>query len=578
MRATKSLLLAGLLGSLACWGNVSAQERGGDLLHLNFTDAPLAEVADIISQEAGVSIVVHKDLRNEKVSLRLTDKTLDVALAVLAEANDLSIKLNPTTGIYTISRAAAKSDSGKVFQVGGGGGTAVVPERVQVVVPTRQPPAAPPGATTVDLRAPHLEESSGAGAGRARVYTKLKLNFAQASTFCALFGCPAVEETLTGQRRQYLPKANVSRTPVVRLGDTLNGSDELLKLGQRKRTQSDPAIRNYKPLLARDQFGDAPGGGGAGGPGGGGGGLGGGGGGLGGGGGGLGGGGGQQGVLPLPEGIDVLIGYDLLSALIVQGTQEGIDELRDIVALLDVPPQQIEVESRFVTLRADDSKAFGANWTLTNGSATISGDSSSSGGASVAFQYATGNFQVFLSAIMANNNGKVVNAPRVLTQNGLPAVVSFSQEIPIVLSDTTVTDSATTTSTYIETFDVITDLIVVPRVTGQPPNESITVVLSPTISDVAGFVDSPEGQIPIIADQTISTLVRVPDGDTIAMGGLVRKDNSVSSRKIPLLGDLPFIGALFRSNTTTTRESELLIFVTPRIIREAPTNGPSSVR
>ncbi|NUP99539.1 MAG: type II secretion system protein GspD, partial [Armatimonadetes bacterium] len=253
---------------------------------------------------------------------------------------------------------------------------------------------------------------------------------------------------------------------------------------------------------------------------------------------------------------------------------------RELVELIDVAPQQIAVEARFVTLSANDADSFGVVWTLTDGTNTISGSTPGQGGASIAFQTATGNFQALITAITRNNRGKVVNAPVVATQNGQPAVVAFQQTVPVTISDTVVTDASQTVSTTIETIPVTTALVVVPRVTGAPPDESITTIISPQVADIIGFVDNPSGgTIPIVATQTISTLLRVRNGETIALGGLIRKNNSESSTKIPFLGDLPFIGQLFRSRTRNTDESELMIFLTPTIIRELRLGGgPAAVR
>ena len=185
------------------------------------------------------------------------------------------------------------------------------------------------------------------------------------------------------------------------------------------------------------------------------------------------------------------------------------------------------------------------------------------------FQVATGNFQTLLTSIVRNNKGKIVNAPKVATQNGQPALVEFDQEIPVTISDTVITQASQTVSPGIDFIDVTTSLYVVPRVTGQPPDESITTLITPQVGDVVGFVDNPSGgTIPITATQNIQALLRVRNGETIALGGLVRKNNSNSTTKVPLLGELPFIGSMFRSRTHNVDESELLIFMTPTILRE----------
>ncbi|NWG76195.1 MAG: type II secretion system protein GspD, partial [Rubrivivax sp.] len=297
-----------------------------------------------------------------------------------------------------------------------------------------------------------------------------------------------------------------------------------------------------------------------------------------GGGGGLGGAG--QGVFQLPEGIDELVGFDLTSSLIVRGDPDAIEELRELIAMLDVPPKQIEVESRFVNLTVSEARALGVNWTISNGSMTVEGSTPTSGGASVAVEYVTGNAQALMTAIQRDNIGKVVNAPRVSTQNGQPAIVAFQQDIPVTVSQVVTTDAASTVTTQIIPVPVTTALLVVPRVTGAPPNESVTTIISPQIEDVIGFVDNPSGgTIPITSTQQIQTQLRVPNGETIALGGLIRKNNSNDTIRIPLLGDLPIIGQLFRSHRVNVDESELIVFVTPSIIRDPTvTEGPVAVQ
>jgi len=102
-------------------------------------------------------------------------------------------------------------------------------------------------------------------------------------------------------------------------------------------------------------------------------------------------------------------------------------------------------------------------------------------------------------------------------------------------------------------------------------DDSVTLYLEPTLEDQIGEVVGPGGEaVPIITTQYVSTTVTVPDGDTVVMGGLIRKDESTNYNHTPLLSKLPIIGPLFRSKTFRQSNSELLIFVTPQIIREIP--------
>jgi type II secretory pathway component GspD/PulD (secretin) len=517
--------------------------------------------------------VAHRDVQAQMVTFAVSQKPVRAVLQALASAYDLKLELQPDTGIYMLKLADAKSESSRVVRVGDGTSGGGVPSRTEVVLPPQVTPTVrrpgeavgEPAGRPLAVRAPHLETGAAKAGGTARelVRESIRTRFVLPSDIASWLGGTAITTDAVGRERTYRPQVNVPTTSV-NLGDTINGHDNLIKRSTGERYRLDPRYNPAAALYARDQFGggfgdDAgDGGGGAGG----------------GAGGGLGG-----AVFELPEGIEEIVGYDLISALIVRGDPDAIQDLRDLVEMLDQPPQQIEVEARFVTLSVNDAESFGMSWTLTDGTSTISGSTPGQGGASVAFQYATGNFQTLITAITRDNKGKVVNAPKVATQNGQPAVVQFQQTIPVTISDTVVTDASSTVSTSIETIPVTTMLLVVPRVTGTPPNESITTVIVPQVADVIGFVDNPSGgTIPIVAQQTIQTTLRVPNGGTIALGGLIRKNNSESSTKIPFLGDLPFIGQLFRSKTQNVDESELLIFITPRILREPGLSGPAPVR
>jgi len=102
-------------------------------------------------------------------------------------------------------------------------------------------------------------------------------------------------------------------------------------------------------------------------------------------------------------------------------------------------------------------------------------------------------------------------------------------------------------------------------------DDTITIELYPILEDQVGEVVGPNGEtMPIIVSQEVSTTVTVADGDTIVLGGLIRKNEAYTFQNTPLLSKLPVIGKLFRSKRARSSNSELLIFVTPRIIREVP--------
>lgn len=569
--------------AVACVGpRVRAADVVEDLVTINVQDAKLSEVATVLSRSASVNVVAASDVKDIKIQLALTNVPLNEVLQVIAETNNLTVRKTASTWI--IARGGGSASGPGVV------GTGYRPEapkpverEVRIVLPPKAerqgnearpgalvPAAEPAGPRVVDV---HPDQRVGvAGSDKVRgpvTRRNIPLRYALPSTIAAMFGQRSVDLTEDGRYIWRRPTRYPGGRPQanVYLGDTINRDDNRLLNNIKSRSlpglnpQPVPSMGPYGATYAGENIRDQFGGGGNNG-----------GGGFGNNGGGGGFGGGQQGgIFDLPDGITALVGYDLLSALIVVGEPDAIEELQAIINLLDLPPKQIEVEARFVTLSASDADAYGISWSLTDGTSSVTGSTPSTGGATIAFRTATGNFSMLFSSLKRSNQGKIVNAPKVVCQNAQPATVQFTQEIPVVQGGGTVTTSnnVVVPGVNISTMSVTTGLTVVARVTGQPPKESITMTLQPQVQDVVGFVSNPNGgNIPITASQNISTLVRVPNGETIAMGGLVRKNDSTSGTKIPILADLPFIGGLFRNKSQNLDESELLIFLTPTVIRE----------
>src|SRR5699024_5596508 len=159
----------------------------------------------------------------------------------------------------------------------------------------------------------------------------------------------------------------------------------------------------------------------------------------------------------------------------------------------------------------------------------------------------------------AEDRGEVVSTPRVITTDGQEAVIEQGREVPYVTLQGN-DDPATT-----EFKEVVMNLTVTPQIT---PNEQIILNLEVTKDNILGFE---EGK-PYIATRSLSTQVLVDDGNTVVLGGVYLRTNNKSKTQIPLLGDIPFIGALFTSTAKQRKKEELLVFITPKILRETLTN------
>lgn len=323
------------------------------------------------------------------------------------------------------------------------------------------------------------------------------------------------------------------------------------------------------------------GGGGAGGFGGGGnGGLGGGNGGLGGGNGGLGGGNGAGNQPQLtggsgfvPASIDN-IEYDPTdNSIIVEGTEDDISKLQKIIASFDNVPKQVQIKVEFITTSTNINKDLGFDWLYQRG--TISAGNVpgtfATAGDPIFVNYAFGNVITRLRTLLTQGYGKTVSSPVITTMNNEPASVFSSITLFFETSQSSITSGLVQNTVQIQQLQVPTFLTVTPRINNDG---TVTMFLQPQISQLAGTVKFPDGQtLPNIAQEGVQVVVRVNNGETIVIGGVTQKTDSGSENKFPILADLPIIGQFFRSKTASQQDTELLIFVTPTILKDSGTNS-----
>ena len=155
------------------------------------------------------------------------------------------------------------------------------------------------------------------------------------------------------------------------------------------------------------------------------------------------------------------------------------------------------------------------------------------------------NLTANLKAQLSEDIGRVVNAPIISTQNNMAANIQVSRQIPYFVTQTTIDNGTVVNNVTPQFLYVDTYLDVTPRINGDG---TITMSLSPQVSDVGNIVTGPDGQqIPETRDQSLFTQRRVANGETIVIGGFIRKNDGSSSNKVPILGDLPLIGNLFKT-------------------------------
>ena len=258
------------------------------------------------------------------------------------------------------------------------------------------------------------------------------------------------------------------------------------------------------------------------------------------------------------------------NSIIAYQTQEQLDELRRIVTQLDLPLRQVMIEARIVEVNVDYSKNLGVrwggglatgsgNWTATGkegvGSLFVDlGVNASTSGIGVGFFSNHAILDLQLSAMEKTGNGEVISQPKVVTSDKETAKISKGAEIPYQEAS-----SSGSTSTSFK--EAALSLEVTPQIT---PDNRIVVDVKVT-KDEPDFANA-LNSVPPIKKNEVNANVLVADGETIVIGGVFSNTQTKAVDKVPVLGDLPFLGRVFRRDYVQDQKSELLVFITPRIM------------
>lgn len=259
------------------------------------------------------------------------------------------------------------------------------------------------------------------------------------------------------------------------------------------------------------------------------------------------------------------------NSLIVVGSPDAVELVKKILLQLDSIPEQVMIETIIMEATLDHTSKMGIEWNLVQAKAFgqngVTGNVGSNFGlqnttpALQGFRYtiAGGNLTGFLNALQQDDKFEVLSTPRIFTSNNVEAEINISQSIPYVVSQR---EDANGNLTFNYSFvDVGIILTVTPRITA---NGYVTLDVSQTANDLQGYTDF---NAPIINQREAQTTVSVKDGETMVLGGIMRNTVTSSVKKVPLLGDIPILGQLFRSTTREKQKTELIVMLTPRIVR-----------
>ncbi|XLU01514.1 Type IV pilus biogenesis and competence protein PilQ precursor [Aeromonas rivipollensis] len=283
------------------------------------------------------------------------------------------------------------------------------------------------------------------------------------------------------------------------------------------------------------------------------------------------------------------------NVLVVKDTADVIGNVKRMLDILDIPVKQVVIEARMVTIDDGFDEALGVRWGVTktdghgNGtSGTIEGndgagnnDGSSTitrpgvedrlnvnlpvtnAAGTLAFQVArlaNGTLlDLELSALEKESKAEIIASPRVTTANQKPALIEQGTEIPYV-------ESSSSGATSVTFKKAVLSLKVTPQIT---PDNRVILDLTVTQDTKGETVPTGTGDAVSINAQSITTQVLVNNGETLVLGGIYQQTIKNDVSKVPLLGDIPGLGYLFKKTTSENKKRELLIFVTPRIVTDA---------
>lgn len=281
------------------------------------------------------------------------------------------------------------------------------------------------------------------------------------------------------------------------------------------------------------------------------------------------------------------------NAVVLTDTEANLAKVRGVIAQLDVPIRQVQIQSRIVNANANFSERLGVRWGggavepmrssdavipggretqaesqnfSANGSGASPGDFvvdlgvSGQGSTRFGIGLAKGVdylLDLEISALATEGQAEIVARPTLITADKQPATIQSGVEIPYQEAS-----SSGATSTAFK--EAVLSLEVTPRIT---PDERIIMDLRVNQDSVGQVFNG----VPSIDTTAISTRVLVENGQTLVLGGMFRTDRNFSVTRTPLLGDIPYLGRLFRRTIERDDKQELLIFITPRIIDEAGT-------
>ena len=261
------------------------------------------------------------------------------------------------------------------------------------------------------------------------------------------------------------------------------------------------------------------------------------------------------------------------NALLLRDTPSALSEAERWLQALDVPLEQVELAAHIVTISEETLRELGVNWNLPASADAVTDAlrnprlaiplAASSPGITAGVTLARVGGRLLdleLSALEQENQVEIIASPRLFTSHQQKATIKQGSEIPYEVS------AGNSGATTIEFKEAVLGMEVTPDVLG---NGRIHLKIRISQNVPGRAIQNGDSSILSIDKQEIETQVTLKDGETLALGGIFQQQRSRGENRVPVLGNIPLLGSLFRHQTAENKKRELVIFITPRLVREA---------
>jgi len=239
------------------------------------------------------------------------------------------------------------------------------------------------------------------------------------------------------------------------------------------------------------------------------------------------------------------------SQLVIKGVPEDISRCKKVISSIDIPLRQVMIESRIVEISENALENLGVSWTgAANGiRLAIGGDSVDSE-----------TIYAVISALIGTGKARLIACPSISTIDNQEASVNIGNKVPFAVP---VNSSSSSVQWAVQYIDAGVSLRITPRLGDRG---EMTVAVNPEVSSVSEWRMTAAGEFPVISTRNASTRLKVRDGQTIIIGGLINETDRENISKIPIAGDIPLVKELFTKRTKERNKTEVVFLITPKII------------